>query len=324
MPVMLKTMVSTCVAGILVCLGVPAAAQPDYPSKPIRFIVPFPPGSGTTVARFIGDKLTASWGQNVIVDSRPGGDTIIGADALAKSPRDGYTIMLIAPNHVNIPHLHQNVPFDALRDFEAVTTLTTAEQLLAVHPSLPVRNLKELISLARAKPNQLNFAGSGNGGPSHLAGEQFGLLAGVKIQHIAYKGSGPAVIDLIGGHVQLYFGPGILLIPHVKTGKLNVLAVSGSKRLPSLPQVPTFAEGGLPGFDARLWYGVLAPAGTPGAIIEKLAVEIGRILAMPEIAERLGNLGFEPFSSTPEQFAALMRADTARYGKIIKAANIKL
>ncbi len=196
----------------LIALATPAAAQQDFPSKPMRFIVPFPPGSGTTVARLVGDKMTANWGQQVIVDNRPGGDTIIGAQALLKSSRDGHSIMLIAGNHVTIPLLHKDVPFDAIKDFDAVATLTLAEQLLALHPSVPVNNVKELIALAKAKPEQLTFAGSGNGGPSHLAAELFGMLAGVKMQHVPYKGSGPAVIDLLGGHVHMYFGPGSVLI----------------------------------------------------------------------------------------------------------------
>jgi tripartite-type tricarboxylate transporter receptor subunit TctC len=258
------------------------------------------------------------------VDNRPGGDTIIGAEALVKSPRDGYTIMLIAGNHVTIPLLHQNVPFDAIKDFDAVATLTVAEQLLALHPSVPANNLKELIALAKAKPGQLTFAGSGNGGPSHLAGELFGILARVKIQHVPYKGSGPAVIDLIGGHVQMYFGPGSVLISHIQSGRLKAVAISGDKRLSSLPQVRTFTEQGLPGFDVRIWYGVLAPGGTPADIVNKLSSEIGRILAMPDITEKLAGLGFDPFISTPEQFAALMRADMARSANIIKTANIKL
>ena len=310
-------------AGVLMAFASSAAAPQAYPSKPIRFIVPYPPGSGTLVARLIGDKLMESWGQPVIVDPRPGGDTIIGAEALVRSQRDGQTIMLISSSHVTINLLHKNVPFDAIKDVAAVATLTISELLLALHPSVPANNVKELIALAKSKPGQLNFASAGKGGPSHLAAELFNMLAGIKIQHVPYKGSGPAVGDLLGGHVQVYFGPGTVLIPHIKSGKLKAIAIGGDSRLPTLPQIPTFAEAGMPGFKLSNWYGLLAPAGTPKVIIDKLAIEIGKVLAMPDVKEKLSSQGLGPFISSPEQFGLLMKADMEKYAKIIKAANIE-
>lgn len=311
-------------AGLAGVVAGPAWAQQTYPSKPIRLIVPFSPAGGTdTVARLIGAKVTESWGQQVFVDNRPGGNTIIGTDVLAKSAPDGYSIMRTSNIHVISPNLLPKLPYDSVRDFAPIATLSSLELVLTVHPTLPVKNLKEFIALGKARPGQLNYASSGSGGPTHLAGESFKLMAGVQMQHIPYKGAGPAVNDLIGGQVQLYFTVPVNVVTFIKSGRLKGIAVTGETRLAALPQVPTFTEAGLPGFDFRTWYGILAPAGTPKAIIDKLSAEISRIVVTPEILEKLASQGMSPFISTPEEFAALIKADLAKFAIIVKAANIK-
>ncbi len=311
-------------AGVLIAIAGLAAAQQVYPSKSIRFIVPFPPG-GTTdqLARLIGQKLTESWGQQVIVDNRPGGNTIIGSEALVKSPADGYTIFLTSIAHVIIPSLLPT-PYDAIKDFAAVATIASNELVLVLHPSVPANTLQELIALAKSKPGQLNYASSGSGTINHLAGELLSIRTGIKMQHVPYKGAGPALADLIGGQVQMFINHPITLIPYIKSGKVKAISISGETRLSVLPQVPTFGEAGLPGFDLKNWVGVAAPAATPKAIIDKLSAEIARILVKPEVKEKLVGQGMDPFISSPEQAAALMKADLAKFIKVIKAANIKI
>ncbi len=310
--------------GVLMGLAGSIAAQQDYPNKPIRLIVPFPPGGSTTiVARLIGQKLTESWGQQVIVDNRGGGNTIIGTEALAKSPPDGYTILLVTSTHIINPSL-LSTPYDAIKDFAPVATVVGTETLMVLSLSVPANNLLEFIALAKAKPGELNYASSGSGTTNHLAGELFCILAGVKMQHVPYKGAGPATTDLIGGQVQMFMNNALPLIPLVKSGKIKAIAISGGTHLLALPQVPTFTQAGLSGFDVKSWQGILAPAGTPKAVIDKLSREIGKILAAPEFSEKLAVLGAEAFVSTPEQFSALLKSEMARYAKIIKTANIKI
>ncbi len=303
-----------------------AAAQQAYPSKPIRFIVPFPPGgSSDPVARLIGQKLAESWGQNVVVDNRPGGNTVMGTEALVKSAPDGYTILLVVPTtHIINSLLLRNLPYDSMNDFASVATLTRSEYVLVHHPSVAANTLQEFIALAKSKPGELNYASSGSGTGTHLAGELFNMVAGVKIQHIPYKGGGQSLTDLMGGRVQLSFSVPIALLPHIKSGKLKAIAITGENRFSRLPQVPTFTEAGLPGYDLKSWQGVFVPARTPKTIIDKLSTEIARILAIPEVRGKLDTQGMVPLISTPEQFAALMNADVARFAKIIKTANIKL
>lgn len=296
-------------------------AQSLYPSRLIRLVVPYAPGgNNSTLARLLGQKLTESWGQSVLVDNRPGGNTTIGTEFVAKAPADGYTLLLITAAHTMIAP----TPYDPLNDFAAVATLTSSEKVLVVHPALPVRTLQDLIALARAKPGQMNFSSPGMGGLQHLAGELFNILAGVKIQHIPYKGGGQAVSELMGGQVQLSFQNALAVVAHVKSGRLRGVAVSGERRLASLPQIPTFLESGLKGFDVNTWFGLLARTGAPAEIIAKLNGEVARILELPDVRDKLVAQEMYPFVSTPEQFAALMRADAARYARVIKAANIKL
>lgn len=312
--------------GMLVAMAGSAVAQQAYPTKPIRFISPYPPGGTTSVlGRLVGQKLTEAWGQPVILDNRPGNFGIISGEALIKSPRDGYTILLISgASHVIYPLLLPNFPYDAIKDFAPVATLASGGMLFLLNSSVPANNVRELIALAKSKPGELNYASSGGGGLSHLANELFNIMAGVKIQHIPYKGTGPAMTDLLGGQVQMFIGPPSVAVAQVKSGRLKAIAISSATRLSALPEVPTFAEAGLPGFEIENWYAVLAPAGTPREIIGKLSTEIARINALPEIKEMLIKQGMESFTSTPEALGALMKSDTAKFADIIKKANIKL
>ena len=311
--------------GLLIAVALPAAAQQAYPNKPIRFITPFPPGGSTDpVLRLIGQKLNEAWGQPVIADNRPGGKTVIGTDAVAKAAPDGYT-MLMAPSGALIgTALLLRTPYDLVRDFAPVATIARGEMVLVVHPSVPANDLKTLIALAKAKPGQLNYGSSGTGGSIHMATEMFSLLTGINMQHIPYKGSGPTVSDLIGGQIQLAFQFPISVLPHVKSGRLKAIAFSGESRLPAIAQVPTFAESGLPGLDVKNWFGILAPTGTPQPVIEKWSSEVAKIIATPEVKDKLSSQALAPFVSTPEQVGALIQASMARYAKVIKAANIKL
>jgi tripartite-type tricarboxylate transporter receptor subunit TctC len=319
-------------AGILLGVSLSAGAQQPhstssgqaYPSKPIRVISPYPAGGTTDIlARIVGQKLTEAWGQQVLIDNRPGGNTIIGSEAMVRAPADGYTLLSILTSHVIVPNLQQT-PYDPVKDFAAVGTIASTQLVLVVHPSVPAKNLQELIALAKSRPGQLNYASGGSGTVTHLAGEYFNMLAGTKIQHIPYKGSAQALTDVVGGQVHLYYSPPIVAMPHIRNARLRPLAMTGDKRLAALPQVPTAMEAGLKGFELNVWYGLLAPAATPKAVIDKLSAEIGKILATPEIREKLSSQGMTPMISTPDQFAALIKSDFAKYGRIVKTANIKL
>jgi len=301
-----------------------AGAQPNYPNRPIRFITPYAPGGSTSVlARLVGQHLTERWGQNVIVDNRPGGNTVIGTETLAKAPPDGYTIMLVASTHAILSSLIKT-PYDPIKDFAPIAGLGVSPQMLVLSPGVPANNLQELIALAKAKPGQLNFASSGAGGPTHISGEFFNIIAGVKTQHVPYKGAGPAMVDLMGNHVQMFYSVPINVIGHVKSGKLKAIAVTGDTRVKSLPQVPTFAEAGLPGFDIKTWTGVLAPAGTSKAIVAKLSDDIGVLLAMQETKDKLDGLGMAAGYSNAQQFGEWIKSEMVRYAKVIKTANIRI
>ena len=311
-------------AGILVALSGIATAQQEYPNRPIRFITPYAPGGSTTVmARLVGQHLTERWGQNVIVDNRPGGNTIIGTEALTRSAPDGYTILLATSTHAILSSLTKT-PYDPIKDFAPVATIGISPQVLVLNTAVPANTVQEVIALAKSKPGQLNFGSSGAGGPTHLSGELFNIIAGVNTQHIPYKGAGPVMIDLIGGHVQMFYSVPVNIIAHVKSGKLKAIAVTGQTRLTALPQMPTFAEAGLPGFDVKTWNGVLAPAGTSKTILGKLSAEIGAMLATPNVKEKLEGLGVGTLISTPDQFGAMIKSDMATYLKVIKTAHIRV
>jgi len=301
-----------------------AIAQSAYPTRPVRVIVPFPPGGGNDLlARIIGQKLGDMWGQPVVIDNKPGGNTIVGTEALARSAPDGYTLMLTSSSHVIIPSL-LNLPFDAIKDFAPVTTVSSSELVLVVNPQVPAKSVQELIALAKAKPGQLNFASGGSGNPNHLAGEMFNSMTGTKIVHVPYKGGGPALNDLVGGQVQMFFVASAVVLPFIKSDRLKALAISGNHRLAALPDVPTFTEAGLPNFDVGQWYAILAPAGTPKPIIDKVAADVTTVLALPDVKEKLAAQGMEAFVTTPAQLGDLMSKDLARYAKLIKSADIKM
>jgi len=306
-------------------LAISADTAQDYPNRPIRLVVPFPPGGGTDiVARAIMVKLTEGWGQQIIIDNRGGAGGVIGADTVAKSTPDGYTLLFGTPGALVInPLLNSKLPYNATRDFAPVSLLALNPQLLAVHISVPVSTVKELIALARAQPHKLNYASVGEGTPNHLAMELFKSMTGTDMVHVPYKGAAPAVTDLVGGHVQLMFNPMPPLLPHVKSGRLKALAVGGTQRSGALPDVPTVAEAGVPGYEYVTWYSIVAPARTPRAVIDKLNARLAAVLAMPDVAQRLSVQGAEPRASTPEELTRFMQEDTKRLGGIIRSAGIK-
>jgi tripartite-type tricarboxylate transporter receptor subunit TctC len=298
--------------------------QQNYPTKPIRWITPYPPGGSTTaLSRMVGDKLGEALGQNVIIDNRPGGNTITGAEAVAKSAPDGYTLLLGGNTQV-ILSLLMKPPFDVFKDFAPVTILAKTNYILVVNPSLPVNNLQEFIAYAKARPGKMNVASVATGSSQHLMGELFNIQAGVKMQHVPYRGGQQGIIDLIGGTVQASFSNAINVIQHIKNGKLKGLAITGDKRTVALPQLPTYAEAGMPNYDSKNWQGMLTSAGTPSAIINKLSAEVAKILAMSDIRDKLIAGGMEPFHSGPQKMAAQMKADHAENARIIKTANINI
>lgn len=304
------------------CAYAPAAQQP-FPSKPIRIIIPFSPGGTNDIlARLLAPKLTEALKQQVIVDNRPGGNTVIASEALLKSAADGHTLSLPGNSHVLIPYLQKApLPFDSVKDFAPVATLARTGLFLVVHPALPVANLKQFIALARSRPGELNSAAPG-GSINQLATETFNSLAKVKLVHIPYKGSGPAVADLIGGHAQLSFQTPATVLPFVTAGKLKPLAISGEKPFPN-PRVPTFTEAGLAGFDIELWFGLLAPGGTPKNIVDRLSSEIAKVLAMPDFREKVAAQGLQIFVSSPDEYGAMLRSESQKFARVIKAAGIK-
>jgi tripartite-type tricarboxylate transporter receptor subunit TctC len=304
-------------------LSVIAAAQ-QYPVKPVRVITPYSAGGvNDLIGRPVIQKLSESLGQPVIFDNRPGGNTIIGIAAAAKAPPDGYTLLQLSGSYLLATQLLPT-PFDAAADLTPVGTVASTEYILVVHPSLPVNSLKELIAFAKARPGQLNYASTGAGGAVHVASELFAMMAGIKIHHIPYKGGSPAMIDLMAGNVHLHFSAPITVVPQINSGRLKAIAIGGEKRTAALPQVPTFTEAGLPGFDLRAWYGWLAPTGTPRPIIDRVSTELARILALPDIRQNLQGQGMEPFVSTPDQMTKLIASDRARFAKIIKTANVRI
>jgi tripartite-type tricarboxylate transporter receptor subunit TctC len=297
-----------------------------YPTKPVRLICPFPPG-GTTdvVARIVAQGLSDAWGQQVIVDNRPGAGALIGTEMAAKSPADGYTALLgsITTHAVN-PALHKKLSFDVINDFAPVTLVVSSPQLLAVHPSVAAKSVKELIALAKAKPGQLNYASAGAGSSPHLTFELFKSMAGVDLNHVPYKGTGPAITELLGGQVQAMITGVVALMPHVKSGKLRALAVTSKARVAALPDVPAMIESGVPNFDVSSWFGVFLPAGTSKAIVTKMNGQIRKIVDTPEVRKRLIDLGADPETNTPEQFAVYVRSEKARWGKVVQDTGARV
>jgi len=320
-----RTTLVRCVATVLLlAASAIASGQTQVPSKAIRISIPTSAGGSTDIlARYIAERLTHDWGQSAIADNRAGGNGVIAAEELAKAAPDGYTIMITSSAHIITPLLTPT-PFDAINDFTPVSTLATSENILVVNPSLPVHDLKEFIAYAKSKPGELNYATGGAGTLAHLAGALFEIMTGVKMQQVPYKSGGPAITDLLGGHVQLYFAVPISIMPHIKSGGVRPIAVTGTNRLVALPDVPTFTQAGLPGFDVKYWYGILAPKGLPQDIATKYANEIRTILESPEAKQRLVGQGMDPFVSSPKDMLALERKETEMYTNIIKTANIRI
>ena len=312
----------------VLALLVPAAAVAaslNYPSKPIRLIVPFPPGGGTDlVARLVQERFSQAIGQQVIIDNRPGASGILGSELTAKAAPDGYVLGMGTSNTLAAnPNMFPKLSYDPRRDFALVAQIATQPNLLAVHPSLPVRDLKSLLALARQRPGQLNYASSGNGSSHHMSGELLKLMGKVDLMHVPYKGTGTAIADTIGGHVELVFAGTAALMSHVKAGKLRPIGVTSATRVAALPDIPTLAEGGLPGYEITAWHGMIAPAGTPAAIVNRVSEAVSGVLTHEDIRSRFAVLGAEPVGSTPEAFTRFLHADIERLGKLIRAANIK-
>lgn len=313
-------------AAVLAALSVGAAAQADYPSKPVRFIFPSTAGgSGVGLMHVLAEKLSAKWKQPVIVEPRPGANSAIGTDLVAKSAPDGYTILMASSQHVILHHTMRNLPYDAIRDFTPITGVARMQYIMAANPALPANNLQEFIALLKAKPEGYTFGSGGAGGPGHLAMEQFMKMSGTRLRYIPYNNKGMAAVlaELMGGQIDIYVTPpGIG--SYVSSGKLKALAVSGDARARALPNVQTFKEAGLPQLDASAWYAVLGPANLPRPIVDKLAADFAEVLAMPDVREKIANLEMEPLVMGPAQFGALMRADKDRYTKIIQDAGLVL
>jgi tripartite-type tricarboxylate transporter receptor subunit TctC len=294
----------------------------QYPSKPIRLIVPFAPGGPADIqARLIGPKLTEAWGQPVIVENRPGGNTIIATELTARADPDGHLVQIISAGFAINVSLYAKLPYDSLRDFAPVTQLTSGPAIVVVHPSLPARSVKELIALARARPGQLTYASAGL--PSQLAVELFKVMTGTDMVHVPYKGAAPAMVDLIAGHVQVSFPTISGGLPHSRAGRLRALATTGAKRSPATPDLPTMIEAGVPGYAAVNWFGTVVPARSPPAIVSKLSQEIARILRLPDVDERLLSQGMEPMSNTPGEFAAYIKSEMTKWAKVVKASGAK-
>jgi tripartite-type tricarboxylate transporter receptor subunit TctC len=309
----------------LAALAISAAHAEVYPAKPIRMIVAYPPGGGTDiVGRMIAQKLGEMLGQSVVVENRGGASGNIGTEIAARAAPDGYTILMgnVAPNAINVS-LFKNLPFDPVADFAPVSLVASTPNILVVHPSVAARTVKEVIALARARPGTLNFASAGVGSSSHLAGELFRILAGAEIVHVPYKGAGPAMVDVLSGQVQLYFATMPAAMPHVKSGKLVPIAVTSARRSQALPEIPTIAESGVPGYEASTWYGLLAPAHAPDAAVARLHDGVVKLLGERALREKLADQGFEPVGDSPQEFAAYIKSEIAKWGKVIRDAGIR-
>jgi len=318
-----------CISAFILCCALvagAASAQQGYPSKPIRMVLPYPPGGGSdTIGRPLAQKLSESLGQQVVVENRGGANGNIGMEHAARAAPDGYTIVfaLTAQLAVN-PGLYGKVPYDPVKDFAPITLLGTGAYILVVHPSLPVKSLKQLIVLAKAQPGKIAYSSSGNGSGGHLAAELMNSMAGIRMLHVPYKGGGPALIDLIAGQVQVLFSTQLASWPHIQSGRIRALAVSTAKRPASIPDLPTIAEAGLPGYDSGVWYGVLAPAATPRDIVVRLNGEIVRALNQPDYRGLLVNNAIDPIGSPPEQLGQYIKSELVKWAKVVKDAGVRV
>ena len=311
---------------LLLCVVAVQALAQGYPAKPVRVIVPYPPGGGNdTLGRLFAAKLGERMGQSFVVENRPGAGTMIGTEVAAKSPPDGYTILLSSiATHALSPNLYARVPYDPIKDFAPITLLGVAPTVMVVNKDLLAASLAEFIALAKAKPGSFTYASGGNGTPPHINGEVFKALAGVDLLHVPYKGGGPALADLVAGRVHVMLDTAASAMPHVRGGRLRALAISAPQRSPEYPDLPTFAEAGLPQYETNAWYSMHAPAGTPPEIVRRLNAELVAILKDPDILARFKQLSTEPVGNSPEEFAGFVKAELDKYARIIKAANIRL
>lgn len=310
---------------VALALGATSSIAQTFPARTVRIVVPYAAGGNTDiVARLIAQHLSTAWGQQVIVDNRPGGATNIGTELVARSQPDGYTLLMGgASNAINMT-LFRKLPYDTLKDFQPVVLCTVGANLLTVHPSLPVKSLRELMALAKSKPGQLNFASSGIGSSNHMAGELFKLMAGINIVHVPYKGNTPALADLVGGHIEMGFAGITAQIPLIDSGKLRPMAVSSKERFPAIPKIPTFNEAGVPGYESSTWFGLLAPAAVPQDVVRKIHADAAKVLARQDIRDRLMADGQNPGGGPIDSFAKFLRDEIAKYAKVIKAANVPL
>ncbi len=313
-------------AGLLVALMFAAAQAQNYPTRPIRFIVPIAAGGGADlVARVIAERLSRNLGQQVVVENRAGGGTVIGAEFVAKSPADGYTWLLgTATSHAINVSLVKKLPYDPLKDFAPIALVAVLPQIIVIHPALPAATLKDFIALAKKRPGEILFGSPGNGSNNHLGAEMLNIVAGIKTVHVPYKGAGPAITDLLAGHLQFMFTTIPPALAQVKAGRLRALAVAGAKRSTLLPELPTTAEQGAPGVEAASWNGILLPAGAPREIVTRLHTEIGVVMKQPEVIERLAGAGVEPAMMSPEEFAAYIDTEIARYAKVVKLSGARV
>ncbi len=313
-----------CVAGTFALYTSDALAQP-FPAKPVRMIVPFAAGGGTDViGRLVAQKLVEAWGQQVVVENRAGGGSVIGTEIVARSAPDGYSLLLTAPPFTTNAALLPKLSYDSLRDFAPITLAAFAPLIVVVHPSLPVRSVKDLVAIAKARPGQLSYGSSGNGGPQHLAGELFKSMAGVELTHIPYKGGAPATVDLVGGQVQIGFSSMLTVLTFVKSGRLRPIAVTSLQRSAVMPELPTVAESGFASYETTTWYGILTRAGTPPAVVASLNTDVARALKSPEIRDRLASEGAEVAANSPTAFAAFLQTEIERVRKLAKFTVIKL
>ena len=318
-----REMLAALAACALVMLSGGLGAQP-YPSKPIRVVVPYAPGGATDLtARLVGQKMQEAWKQNVLIDNRPGAGGVIGADIVAKAAPDGYTVLIAVPAEmVILPHL-QKMPYNVSRDFATVSLAAVTPLILVVHPSLPVKSVKELVAFVKARPKQLSYASAGTGGVQHLAGELFKITMKLDMTHVPYKGAGPVMPDLIGGHVPMFFSGMPPAMPHVKANKLRALAVTTTRRSAAAPAVPTMEEAGVPGFDISNWFAYFVPSGTPAEVVNRLNAEVNRGLAQPDVKEKLANVGAETVGTTAAELEKFVRSESDKFEKLIRVSGAK-
>jgi tripartite-type tricarboxylate transporter receptor subunit TctC len=309
---------------LLLASAAPALAQQPYPFRPVRIVSPFAAGGGNdAICRILSPRLTENLKQQVIVENRAGANGIVGTEVAARAAPDGYTIALIPSGHAVNATLYKKLPFDSIKDFTPITLVGSSPLVLAAHPSLPAKNVKELIALARARPGQLTYGSAGVGSSGHLGGAQFETLTNTKMTHVPYKGMGIVVVDLMSGQVTMTFGTSLSVVPHVRAGRLRALATTGARRSPALPDLPTVAEAGVPGYEASIWYGFVAPARLPPDILSRLHSAIVAVLQLPETRERFASQGLDVLHNTPEEFAKLLVADVARWAKVVERAGVQ-